>query len=460
MPFQIALSGLKAASTSLSTTANNIANVNTTGFKKSRANFVELFATGLQNVASNATGLGARPSSIQQQFAQGSLEFTDNNLDLSLVGGGFFSLRDSEGGGALSYTRAGNFGVNRNGFVVNDQGLRLQAFPLLQQGLDGVSTFNTGSLVDLRLDTVDASPSATQDINVGLNLPSDAIPPFNDPADPDSGLRPFNREDPTTFNNTTSVTIFDSLGVSRTATYYFVKTDVDREWQTFKFVDNEPVETQPVLDGDGNPIPLLDGDGDPVLDADGNPVFQTAPTPVTLTFNVDGGLQAINGDTTVTSYQYNDFPSPPADDLRLNSTFANVTQFGSTFNVNSLQQDGFSSGRLVSIEINPEGVVFARFTNGQSTPLGQLALTNFTNVEGLENVSDTRWAETFESGQALRGPAGSGNIGTVQAGALESANVDLAQELVKMITAQRTFQANAQMISTADSITQTIINIR
>ena len=408
MPFQIALSGLKAASTSLSTTANNIANVNTAGFKKSRANFVELFATGLQNVASNATGLGARPSSIQQQFSQGSLEFTDNNLDLSLVGGGFFSLRDAEG--ALSYTRAGNFGVDRNGFVVNDQGLRLQAFP----ALTGLDTFNTGSLTDLQLDTTDNPPSETNLITAGFNLPSDAEAP----------AVPFDPTDPVSYNHTTSVTIFDSLGASRTATYYFVKTTDDNVWDVHLRV--EGVDLTPV------PPPQLqfDTNGELILPADGNIDFLA--------------LDA----------------TPANPNQAISTDFSNVTQFGSTFNVNSLQQDGFSSGRLVSVEINPQGVVFARFTNGQSTPLGQLAVTNFTNPEGLENVSDTRWAETFDSGQALRGPAGSGNLGSIQAGSLETANVDLAEELVNMITAQRTFQANAQMISTADSITQTIINIR
>lgn len=408
MPFQIALSGLKAASTSLSTTANNIANVNTTGFKKSRANFVELFATGLQNVSANATGLGARPSSIQQQFSQGSLQFTDNTLDMALVGGGFFTLANSEG--ALSYTRAGNFGVNRDGFVINDQGLRLQAFPPLA-GVDG---FNTGALRDLQLNTTDNPPAETNLITAGLNLPSNAEVPAN----------PFDPADPSSFNHTTSVTIFDSLGAARTATYFFVKDAADNTWNVHLQVDG---------------------------------VDLTPAPPPQLAFDINGVLTApANG-----VIGFNDFDATPANAAQAISTnFSNVTQFGSTFSVNSLAQDGFSSGRLVSVEVTAQGVVFARFTNGQSTPLGQLAIANFNNPNGLENLSDTRWAETFDSGQALRGVAGSGNIGTVQAGALETANVDLAQELVNMITAQRTFQANAQVISTADSITQTIINIR
>ncbi len=409
MPFQIALSGLNAASTSLDTTANNIANVNTTGFKSSRANFVELFAVGLQSVAANATGLGARPSSIQQQFSQGSLDFTDNNLDLAMVGSGFFTLQDD--GGEFTYTRAGNFSVNRDGFVVNDQNLRLQVFP----SIEGTDNFNTGTTTDLQLTTTDAPPSETTDIEVGLNLPADAVVP---------PVTPFDATDPETYNHTTSVTVFDSLGAARTATYYFVKTANDNEWEVNTFIDGADVSSTPNL---------------LQFDTSGNLTTPTAPPELALA----------------------PFDATPANNPQnIVTDFGGVTQFGSSFNVNSLTQDGFASGRLASIEINQEGIVFARFTNGQSEPLGQLAITNFQNPQGLENVSDTRWAETFDSGQALRGPAGSGDLGTVQAGALETANVDLATELVDMITAQRTYQANAQMISTADQITQTIINIR
>ncbi|MFW5816009.1 MAG: flagellar hook protein FlgE, partial [Wenzhouxiangella sp.] len=336
MPFQIALSGLNAASTSLSTTANNIANVNTTGFKNSRANFVELFATGLQSVQANATGLGARPSSIQQQFSQGSLEFTDNNLDLSLVGAGFFSLADDDG--ALTYTRAGNFSVNRDGFVVNDQGLRLQAFPP-QEDTD---TFNTGQLTDLQLDTTDNPPAATERVTAGLNLPADATPP---------SIAPFDPDDPLTYNHTTSVTVFDSLGASHTASYYFVKTANDNEWEVNLTIDGNTV-------GTAQPIEF---------DSSGQLVTPALPNDITFPPE----------------------PVPPADDLELTLNVSDVTQFGSSFNVNDLSQDGFASGRLVSIETDQEGVVFARFTNGQSTPLGQLAITNFTNPDGLENVSDT-----------------------------------------------------------------------
>ncbi|MHA7816868.1 MAG: flagellar hook protein FlgE [Pseudohaliea sp.] len=404
MPFQIALSGLNAANTDLTVTANNIANVNTTGFKQSRANFAELFAAGLQSVSSSATGLGARLSSIQQQFSQGTIDFTGNNLDLAIVGDGFFTLSDN---GALSYSRAGVFNVDRNGFVVDSEGLRLQAFPPSSDG------FNTAELTDLQLVTANNPPRATEVITAGLNLPGGAPQPAVAPLDP---------ADPQTFNHTTSLSIIDSLGATHTASYYFVKTANVNEWEASLYVDGSPVGG-----------------------------------PQTLQFDSLGSLTApASGELT--------FPPVPlangADPLNLTTDFTNATQFGDQFSVNELSQDGFESGRLTGIDISQEGIVFARFTNGQSSALGKLAMANFANVQGLANNGNTAFTETFASGQALLGEAGTSNYGLVESGALEASNVDLTAELVQMITAQRNFQANAQMISTADTVTQTIINIR
>lgn len=405
MPFQIALSGLNAANSDLDITANNIANVNTNGFKRSRGNFAELFAGGLQAISSNASGLGARLAQVQTQFSQGSINFTQNNLDLAITGDGFFTLSDNNG---LSYSRAGAFGVNRDGFIVNAQGARLQAFPPRANG-----EFNTGQLSDLRLTTSDNPPQATALVEAGLNLPADAPAPLTAPLDP---------ADPETFNHTTSLTVFDSLGQTHSASYFFVKTANLNEWEVSLAIDGNIV---------GAPE-LLQFDSGGALTAPANGEIAFPPSPLT------------NG----------------ADPLELTTNFANLTQFGNAFGVNSLSQDGFASGRLSGVDISQEGVVFARFTNGQSTPLGQLALANFNNPQGLENVGNTGFAETFASGQALLGAAGTSNFGVIESGALEDSNVDLTAELVNMITAQRNFQANAQMISTADTVTQTIINIR
>ncbi len=210
MPFRIALSGLNAAQTDLGVTANNIANTSTNGFKGSRAEFADLFAVSLQGVSSNATGNGVRVAAVAQQFAQGNIEFTDSNLDLAISGPGMFIVSD---GGALAYTRAGAYQLNRDGFVVNSQQQRLQAYPPLTGG----GGFNTGGLGDLRLQTTDSPPAATTSVEYLLNLPANATPP---------AVAPFDPADPNTFNQATSLTLFDSLGASHTGTLYFEKTAV------------------------------------------------------------------------------------------------------------------------------------------------------------------------------------------------------------------------------------------
>ncbi|MDH3747757.1 MAG: flagellar hook protein FlgE [Gammaproteobacteria bacterium] len=405
MPFTIALSGLNAASADLGVAANNIANVNTNGFKLSRAQFAEVFAVGTQSVSSSATGSGVRLSSIAQQFTQGNIDFTDNALDLAIGGEGFFVLNDN---GARSYSRAGAFGVDNQGFVVNAQGARLQAYPFAGAGL-----FNTGTPVDLQLTTGANPPAATTEAAFGINLPANAAVPTNPVFDP---------TDPSSFNHTTSVTVYDTLGAAHTATVYFIKDAVANTWNT-------------------------------QVEIAGNPVAGAAQ----ITFANDGSLLApIGGLMPLAPYN----PGTGAADIAMSLNFATATQFGSNFGVNSLSQDGFTTGRLTGVSVDAEGIVFARFTNGQSTSLGKLSLANFVNPQGLQQIGDTTWGESFQSGDALLGEAGTASFGNIQSGALEASNVDLTAQLVQMITAQRNFQANAQMISTADTVTQTVINIR
>ncbi|NNC76694.1 MAG: flagellar hook protein FlgE [Woeseiaceae bacterium] len=405
MPFTIALSGLNAASADLGVTANNVANVNTNGFKMSRAQFAEVFAVGTQSVSSSASGSGVRLSSIAQQFTQGNIDFTDNALDLAIGGEGFFVLNDN---GARSYSRAGAFGVDNQGYVVNAQGARLQTYPYAGGGL-----FNTGTPVDLQLTTGANPPAATTRSSFGINLPANAAVPTNPVFDP---------LDPTSFNHTTSVTVYDSLGAAHTATVYFIKDAAANTWNT-------------------------------EVEIAGNPVGGTTQ----ITFANDGSLQTpVGGLMPLNPYN----PGTGAADIAMSLDFGTATQFGSNFGVNSLSQDGFTTGRLTGVSVDAEGIVFARFTNGQSTSLGKLALANFVNPQGLQQIGDTNWGESFQSGDALLGEAGTASFGNIQSGALEASNVDLTAQLVQMITAQRNFQANAQMISTADTVTQTVINIR
>ena len=405
MPFRLALSGLNAAQTDLTVTANNVANVATTGFKQSRAEFADLFATSQQGVASTAVGNGVRVSEISQQFAQGNIDFTDSSLDLAISGNGFFVMSD---GGAVSYTRAGAFQVDQEGYVVNSRAQRLQVYPPLPNG-----GFNTGGLSDLSLTTGESAPSATTGADVTLNLSADAEVPATATFDP---------TDATSYNNATSLTVYDSLVAAHTATLYFVKGATANAWESRLYVDGTAV-------GGAN----------------------------ALQYTAAGELTTpANGEITFPAYT----PATGANALNMTFDFSDTTQYGGPFAVSAITQDGYTTGRLIGIDIGDSGVVQARFTNGRSIALGQIALANFANPQGLQQLGDQSWAETFASGQALRGNAGNSGFGTLQSGALEASNVDITEQLVSMITAQRNFQANAQMISTADSITQTIINIR
>ncbi len=405
MPFRIALSGLNAASSDLAVTANNIANANTIGFKESRAEFAEVFAAGGSRLSTSVTGSGVRLTGVSQSFAQGNIDFTNNALDMAIGGEGFFVLSQS---GGREYTRAGNFSVDREGFLVSAEGARLQGYPRADN-----DTFNTGVLADLRLTVGTSAPNATTLADVGVNLPANAPLPENPVFDP---------ADAASFNHTASTTVYDSLGSAHTATIYFVKGAVANQWEARTYIDGNAVGAAQALE-----------------------------------FGQDGSLVTpAGGLVTLAAYP----PGTGAADLNIELNFLESTQFGEDFAVNNLTQDGFTTGRLVGIEIEPTGVLFARFTNGQSTALGKVALANFPNPQGMEQLGDTKWGETFGSGGALLGEAGTSSFGLIQSGALEASNVDLTELLVSMITAQRNFQANAQMISTADQVTQTVLNIR
>jgi len=408
MSFQIALSGLNAARSHLDVTAHNIANVNTAGFKSSRAMFSDVFATASNDLSSTASGSGVQVSSIQQKFSQGNVDFTNNNLDMAISGEGFFVMKGREG---TVYSRAGAFSVDREGYVVNDDQQRLQVFPVSENG-----DFATGSLSDIRLLTTESPPQATTDVEIGINLPANAPVP--------AGV--FDANNPSTYNHATSMTVYDSLGSPHTATLYFNKTATDNTWEQRLFVDGTERGTTQTISFDAATGKLA------------SPAAGNLP-PVTIT-----GADLGTGSA----------------DLVLNFNYKESTQYGQNFGVNSLFQDGYSTGRMTGIEVDKNGVVSARFTNGQLKLLGQVALAIFSNPNGMQQMGETSWAETFSSGGPRLGQGGSSNFGLLQAGALEASNVDLTEQLVEMITAQRNFQANAQMISTSDQITQTIINMR
>lgn len=414
MGFETALTGLNAASADLNVISNNIANTSTTGFKGSRAEFADIYASANLGTTSTAIGSGVRLSAVAQQFTQGNISFTNNNLDLAINGQGFFQLSDN---GSAVYSRSGTFHVDRDGYMVNSSNQRLTAFVADDAGNI------TGASGDVQLDSADIAPKASTTVTLGANLDASGTVPATS----------FDITDPTSFNHSTSTSIYDSLGSSHLMTTYYVKTG-SSAWDAYTYVDGNNITNGPLGAG----------------------------TPDNLVFDSAGGLSTINGAAvppyTLTTGTFT--PTNGSANITLTMNYGSLTQYGSGFSVNSLTQDGYTTGRLSGIDINETGVIFARYTNGQAKSLGQVTLSNFANPQGLRQVGNTTWAETFSSGTALTGSPGSSSLGLLQSGALEESNVELSAQLVRMITAQRNYQANAQVISTVNAITQTIINIR
>ncbi len=651
MDFNAALSGLKATSNELSVVSNNIANVSTTGFKESRAEFADIYANSAFGVAGSAIGSGVLLSGVQQQFSQGQIEFSNNNLDLAISGQGFFVLSDK---GAISFTRAGTFGVDKTGFIVNNQNHRLQGY------LADKSGNITGAQGDLQLSNANLPPLPTSTVNVNVNFDATAKPPTTNFV---TGFSPVQPPDPSSFNTSTSTTIYDSLGNSHVMTSYFVKAHEQNTWRVYVGIDGvdvtppatpTPVGPPPIQYGPGqtpapytivfsssgayvqnNPVnhPTYYGPGpvvsttpglvnsgtlstlnlndlningvpieassqsfdivsttdnaasaialasainqntqlhgvtasvNPTVVSLGVPTFgnlaagdltingagiigvsgnigqllglinaQTpttgvvatqpggAGTAVVLTANDGRNIQGITTGTAASGADFTTFQlaggvalnevergtlnlsttsnqpiiiaganpnhagfvSGPQAGIVQNSSdvinipnwtptggalgpqavaldFSSSTQYGAPFSVLALNQNGYSTGRLSGVDIDSSGIILAKYSNGQSLALGEVALANFGKVQGLSPIGNTTWVDTFASGTALIGAPGTADLGVIQAGALEGSNVELTDELVNLILAQRNFQANAQSIRTADAVTQTIINIR
>ncbi len=414
MGFSTSLSGLNAAASDLDATSNNIANVATNGFKGSRTEFADVFAADPVNTSRTAIGSGVLLSEVRQIFSQGNLDFTDSALDMALIGRGFFVIDSQSNGGTTSYTRAGAFRVDANGYIVNSVGEFLQGFPVDATG--NVTTTSLDSATSMQVPETYGTPIATTTVDLGVNLPASA---------PDLPIAAFDPADPATYTNSTSVTVYDSLGNSHIATVYYVKTDTaTNTWETRTFLDGTalvPAVAQTLQ---------FDASGALVNPANGNIAFNAMPltngaAPVTLTFDYSGA----------------------------------TTQFAAAFAVTNVAQNGNTTGRLSSLDISEFGVVNAKYTNGATRAVGKVALAEFRNPQGLRQTGNTSWVETSESGAVIGGEAGTGLFGSIVGGALESSNVELTSQLVNLITAQRNFQANAKAIETSNNVTQTIINI-
>lgn len=467
MSFNIGLSGLRAATSDLNVTGNNIANAGTAGFKQSRAEFADLYASSMLSSGSNPIGSGVLLSDVSQLFSQGNINYTKNSLDLAINGSGFFRTSNN---GDISYTRAGYFGTDREGFIVNNFGHNLQGY-----GVDANGNLQNGIIGNLKVETASQAPRSTSTITQPFNLNStESVPVLRqsaydreianaaDPANPTAAEiaaaqaaanATFNPADPTSYNRSTSVNIYDAQGNAHSFTQYFVKTGANN-WDVKILVDGRnplnPANTQQLsasisFDAAGklqavNPAGLSTGLS---VNPDGsismNGWIPAAPT------NAEGTTWAANGSEASAEVKFD---------------FRGSSQYNSTFSVAKVVQDGYSTGELAGLEIDETGVLFARYTNGQTKVQGQLVLANFANMQGLTPVGKTAWVQSSESGEPVIGTPRSGTLGSLQSGALEDSNVELSDQLVNLIVAQRNYQANAKTIETESAITQTIINLR
>ena len=322
------------------------------------------------------------------------------------------------------------------GFVVNSMRQRLQVNPANEDG-----SFNTGVIADLQLSTSEGPPKATTEVNVAINLDSEA--PVIDPV-----LYPtFDPADPNTYTYSTSVTVYDTLGSSHLATMYYRK-DGANNWNVYTTMTDKTDSDVPAGgDGLAEAATLPGGANNQVSG------------PYNLVFTSTGAVDPVASSAIPFNYSWN-IENGAATTLDFVVDYGESTQYSRDSGVNAISQNGFTTGLLTGIDIDDKGVVFARYTNGNDQALGQVVLASFANPQGLQPNGDSGWLQTFGSGEPLYGEAGSASLGLIQSGALESSNVNLSEELVNLIVAQRNFQANAQTITVNDTITQTIINMR
>ena len=406
MGFQQGISGLNAASKNLDVIGHNIANSGTVGFKSSRAEFSSLVANSMAGFgcsSSGGTGFGVGLAAVSQQFTQGGINRTGNGLDVAINGGGFFKLQLPDGSSA--YTRAGNFKQDKTGGIVTNDGAKVMGYPAAG-GAAAPLSFPIGTPIPAK---------ATAAISVSLNLDARAKNAAAVAADPTATPPTLAQEATPRSTYGTSVNVYDDLGVATPVNLYFEKDAAANTWNVFNGL----------VKPDGTPTDALPP---PLVFKDGK--FE----PSTIDIEVNG--------VTI-----------PVD-------FSKSTQFGSNFSVADLQQDGYAAGQLRSINISADGNVMASYSNGVTRSEAQMALSNFRNPQGLVAVGGNNWVASGDSGEPMDGKPGDGSFGTLLECSLEESNVDLTAELVNMMTAQRSYQANAQTIKTQDQVMSTLVNLR
>ncbi|MEQ5392353.1 flagellar hook protein FlgE [Proteus sp. fly-1013] len=408
MSFSQAVSGLNAAAANLDTIGNNISNSATYGFKGANVSFADVFA-------GSGAGLGVKVAGISQNFKDGSITTTNRPTDVAISGGGFFRIEDQNGG--VFYSRNGEFGKNKDGFLTNMQGMRVTGYPV--QVVDGKNVVQKGATpTPIVIPTDMMNASATDKINMAVNLNSGEEKPAK---------APFDSKDGDTYNFSTNVTTYDSLGNEHNLNLFFVKTS-DNEWKVY-----------------GQDTSTKTAGGAPTPHQDLGTLKYTNAGVLESYTKTDMNIASLNGSAAGT--------------IELDFT-GSTQQKVSESSVSKLAQNGYQAGEFTNFRIEQDGSIMATYSNQQSQVVGQIALANFANAGGLSSQGDNMWSETNGSGSPIVGVAGSGVFGKLTNNALEASNVDMSQELVNMIVAQRNYQSNAQTIKTQDQILQTLVSLR
>ncbi len=408
--FNTALSGLQAANSDLQVLGNNIANANTVGFKGSNAEFADAYASAMTNAAPSQgqVGIGTQVMTVAQQFTQGNIQTTSNPLDVAINGNGFFQMNYN---GATVYSRNGQFQLNSGGVIVDGNGGELLGI----QAQNGKLTGATGPLV---VSQAPLQPQASSGLAYALNLDSTNTPI--------SGTA-FNPNDPNSYNYSTTTTVYDSLGTPQlVTTYYQLSSASPTSGQTW----NVYYSATGTASGTSSSGSLG-----------------------TLQFNSAGQVQPPSSGTI--TLQWADGANPTT----LGVNFSGSTNYNAANAVTAATTNGYGVGQLSGLSIDPSGVLSANYSNGQSQILGQITLTSFANNNGLQNIGNNYWVQTYASGQPLQGSPGSTNLGVLQSGAVEQSNVNLSQDLVNLIVAQQAYQANAQTIKTQNTVVQTLLSL-
>jgi len=431
MSFYTSLSGLKASQVDMASISHNLANVGTTGFKKSRAEFADVIASNLSVAPTQMVGSGTVVKGNRQQFGEGNLVQSSSSLDIAIAGDGFLALKADPTKDGLTFTRNGSLRVDSNQFVTDAQGARLQVYPV--DGSGNVVATTRAALTDLVLAGTSGKPAGTENVTLGTNMNARSVVP---------STAAFSRFDATSYNESIATTVYDGAGNPMTMTTYLKRTtapnadptNLSSTWQAYSFVGDQQMTTG---GGTGTSVQFsFDATGKINVDANG------APQAVATTFD---------------SFM----PASGIAQQQIKLTLPTTT-IASTkpFKVDIQQQDGIAVGRLQGVTINEKGIVTASYSNGDTKALGQVAIVNFSNSAGLRQMGNSNWQATGLSGDPSFASSGENGAGSLMSGMIEGSNVDITEELVSLIAAQRNFQANSKALDTSNQITRSILDLR